>query len=292
MEDKVRKQKFLQLQFCMLLLMCTLLPDLGSLLGLPDLDIPVFCCQVFGVVGGALALYAFYQEKGKELPVPFLYLAGGGLALGLLALIPGLPEWLDYIGLIALLIALFMSKNSLSIQWNSPGSQGAYLILIAILLHVYDSIGDSVLTHIAALVGLILYFIGLGQLKEGLDEQGRKGISRLKVAVVLGLIAVIFGWIPLLGTIVAGILLMVAFVFEFLGYGAMKQSVRLGPVGQTGAGKLQISMIILLVGAFIDLFPLTGIVVGFIALIALWFVFQGWSMVLFGVENPERQDGM
>lgn len=50
------KQKFLQLQFCMLLVVCTLLPDfgslVGSLIGMPDFDIPVFCCQIIGIVGG------------------------------------------------------------------------------------------------------------------------------------------------------------------------------------------------------------------------------------------------
>lgn len=288
MEEKQRKQKFLQLQFCVLLLACTLLPDFGTLLGIPDFDIPVFCCQLVGIVGGALALYAFYQEMSKNLPVPFLACAGSGLLLGLLSLIPGIPSWLNYIGLVALLVALFMSKDSLGIQWNSKGSQGAYLILIAILLHVYDSIGDSTMTGVMALIGLILYFIGLGKLKESIDMQGAKGVSRLKIAVILGIIAVIFGWIPLLGSIVAGILLMIAFIVEFLGYGSMKQSASLGVEGQTGAGKLRISMIILLIGSVVDLFPFTGTFVGLISLIALWFVFQGWSMVLWGVEEQNE----
>lgn len=288
MEEKQKKQKFLQLQFCMLLLACTLLPEFGSLLGIPDFDVTIFCCQVIGIVGGALALYAFYQQMGKNMPVPYLACACGGLVLGMLALIPGIPNWPDYIGLIALLLALFMSKGHLGIQWNSPSSQGAYLILIAILLHVYDSIGDSTMTGIAALIGLVLYLIGLGKLKTGVDAQGALGVSRLKIAVILGIVAVIFGWIPLLGSIVAGILLMLAFIFEFLGYGSMKQSTSLGQEGQAGAGKLRISMIILLIGAFIDLFPLTGMVVGFISLIALWFTFQGWSMVLRGIEEQNQ----
>lgn len=155
------KQKFLQLQFCMLLVVCTLLPDwgslVGSLIGMPDFDIPVFCCQIVGIVGGGLALYSFYKALGKELPVPFLGIAGGGLFIALLTLIPSTPMWLDYVSLIALLIAVFMAKGSLGIQWNNPGSQGAYFILLAILLHVYDSIGDNTLTAIAALLGLILY---------------------------------------------------------------------------------------------------------------------------------------
>ena len=67
------KQKFLQLQFCTLLVVCTLLPDLGSLvgslIGMPDFDIPVFCCQIIGIVGGGLALYSFYNN--------YLYLSWG-----------------------------------------------------------------------------------------------------------------------------------------------------------------------------------------------------------------------
>ena len=105
MDEKAKKQRFLQLQFCMLLLVCTLLPDLGALLDLPSFDVAVFCCQLVGIVGGALALYGFYKEG--PLPPVFLGLSGGGIVLGVLSLIPGVPVWLDYIGLIALLIALF-----------------------------------------------------------------------------------------------------------------------------------------------------------------------------------------
>lgn len=288
------KQKFLQLQFCMLLVVCTLLPDwgslVGSLIGMPDFDIPVFCCQVVGIVGGGLALYSFYKALGKELPVPFLGIAGGGLFIALLTLIPSTPMWLDYVSLIALLIALFMAKGSLGIQWNNPGSQGAYFILLAILLHVYDSIGDNTLTAIAALLGLILYLVGLGKLKANLDTDGAKGASRLKIAVILGIVAVVFGWIPLLGGIIAGILLIIGFIFEFLGYGSMKQSALLGADGQKGAGYLRNSMIVLLVGAFIDLFPLTGLIVGLISLVALWLVFKGWNLILLGMEVEKEAE--
>lgn len=288
------KQKFLQLQFCMLLVVCTLLPDwgslVGSLIGMPDFDIPVFCCQIVGIVGGGLALYSFYKALGKELPVPFLGIAGGGLFIALLTLIPSTPMWLDYVSLIALLIALFMAKGSLGIQWNNPGSQGAYFILLAILLHVYDSIGDNTLTAIAALLGLILYLVGLGKLKANLDTDGAKGASRLKIAVILGIVAVVFGWIPLLGGIIAGILLIIGFIFEFLGYGSMKQSASLGTDGQKGAGYLRNSMIVLLVGAFIDLFPLTGLIVGLISLVALWLVFKGWNLILLGMEVEKEAE--
>lgn len=285
MDEKMKRQKFLQLQFGMLLVVCTLLPDFGSLLGIPDFDIAVFCSQLVGIILGGVALYSFYKVMGTTLSMPFLILAGGGLLLALLSLVPNMPGWLDYISLAALLIALFMSKGCLNIRRKNWGSQGAYLILIAILLHVYDGIGDTTMTAVAALIGLILYFVGLGKLKVSLNADGAKGVSRLKVAVILSLVAVIFGWIPLLGGIVAGILLAIAFLVELMGYSAMKRSVSLGVAGQRGAGKLCISMIVLLVASIIDLFPLTGMVVGLISLIALWLIFQGWSGVLEGMEN-------
>lgn len=287
MNEKTKKQNFLQLQFCLLLLACTLLPDIQSLLGIPDFDVPVFCCQLLGLVGGALALYNFWKQAGP-IPTPFLAVAGVGLLIALLSLIPGMPAWLDYIGLVALLIALFISGSSLNIRWKSTNSQGAYLVLMAILLHVYNSIGNSLTTGIVALVGLILFFVGLGKLKSGLDAKGAQGVSRLKIAVILSIVAVIVGWIPLLGSIVAGILLIIGFLLEFMGYSSMMQSASLGAEGQNGAGKLRLSMIILLVAAVIDFFPLTGIVVGLVSLVALWFVFKGWSLVLAGLENDQE----
>ena len=283
MDEKTKKMKFLQLQFCMLMMACTLLPDFWSLLGVPDFDVAAFCCQAVGVVGAGLALYAFHKG-GVQMPAPFLGIAGAGVLCGLLSLIPGMPNWLDYIGLVAALIALFMSGNSLGIQWASPASQGTYLVLMAILLHLYDSIGDSITTGIAALVGLVLFFIGLGKLKSGLDEKGAQGVSRLKIAVILRISAVIFGRIPLLGSIGAGIPLINAFIVEFRGFTASAQTATLGTEGQAGAGKLRISMIILLAGSIIGFFPLTGMIVGLISLVALWFVFKGWSMILQALE--------
>lgn len=280
----MKKQKFLQLQFCLLLLMCALLPDWSSLLGAPSLDIPVLCCQLIGIVGASLTLYSFYKDLGT-LPTPFIYIVGGGILFALCSILFSSLEWMGYIAVIALLVSLYMSKDCLGVKWNSWGSQGAYLILLAILMRVYDGIGDNTLTSIAALIGFFMYFKGLGILKESLDDAGAKGVSKLKTAVILGVIAVVFGWIPLLGGVIAGILSIIAFIFEFMGYGALKQSVSLGVEGAIGAGKLRMSMILLVVAAVIDFFPMTGIVVGLISLVALWLTFTGWSKILIGMEN-------
>ena len=285
-----RISKFLQLQFCMLLLLLTVLPEfnlLSSLLGF-NFDIPKFACKVLGLIGGGMAFYYFYkdaQSKSQQLPTPFLVTAIGGMALILLSMIPGIPSWLEYIAIILLLAALYLCKESLGIEWSNRGSQGAYFILLAVLLHVYNSIGDTMMTGIAALVGLIMYWIGLGKIRMSLDSVGEQGVSKLKIAVILGLVGVIIGWIPLIGGIIGGILAILAFVFEFMGYGLLKGSNAIGNEGQIGAGKLRTSMIILLAATVIGFIPGLGIVEKILSIIAVWFVFQGWSLILSGMET-------
>ena len=235
-----------------------------------------------------MAFYYFYkdaQSKSQQLPTPFLATAIGGMALILLSMIPGIPSWLEYIAIILLLAALYLCKESLGIEWSNRGSQGAYFILLAVLLHVYNSIGDTMMTGIAALVGLIMYWIGLGKIRTSLDSVGEQGVSKLKIAVILGLVGVIIGWIPLIGGIIGGILAILAFVFEFMGYGLLKGSNAIGNEGQIGAGKLRTSMIILLVATVIGFIPGLGIVEKILSIIAVWFVFQGWSLILSGIET-------
>lgn len=281
--------KFLQLQFCLLILVLTVLPEfdlIGSLFGF-SFDIPKFCCKVLGLVGGGMAFYYFYNEaqsKSQQLPTPFLATAIGGMALVLLAMIPGVPSWLDYIALIVLLAAIYLCKDSVGIEWKNRGSQGAYFILLAILLHVYNSIGDTMMTGVAALIGLIVYWVGLGRIRSALDTVGEQGVSKLKLAVILGLVGVVIGWIPLIGGFIGGILAILAFVFEYMGYGLLKGSNAIGNDGQVGAGKLRTSMIILLVATIIGFIPGLGIVEKILSIVSLWFVFQGWSLVLTGME--------
>lgn len=88
MDERMKDQKFLQLQFCLLLLVCALLPDLGSFIGAPSLDIPALCCQLIGIVGSGLALLAFHKSMGG-LPTPFVYIVWAGLLLALLVILPG-----------------------------------------------------------------------------------------------------------------------------------------------------------------------------------------------------------
>lgn len=300
MENKTKKMQFLQLQFCTLLVICTLLPDFSSMFGemvmgafggggasslFTGPDIVVVICKLIGLIGAGMAAYAFYQQMKDSLSPVFMGALGVGLALAILTLIPGIPSWLDYIALIALLVAFFMAKKNLGISWHTFGGQGAYMVLLAVLLHVYYGIDDKVMAGIAALIGLVVYLVGLGKLGQSMDAEGAKGVSKLKIAVWIGIVAVIFGWLPLVGGIFAGILGIIAFIIEFLGYSNLRTSDVIQAEGRDGASKLRLSMIIMVVAALIGLFPLTGLVESVLSLVALWFVFKGWTMIFAGLEN-------
>lgn len=298
MDELSKKKQFLQLQFSILLLVCSLLPDFGSAMGsslgsaiggaagslLSGPGLIVIVVRLVALVFGGMALFAFYKDD-KNLAVPFLCTVCGGMAVALLTLIPGTPFWLDYIALAALIAGLCLAKNSLGVSWNTVSSAGAYMILLACLLHCYYGIDPKISTSIAALAGLVMYLMGLGRLRQSLDEAGTGGVSKLKIAVWLGIVGAVVGVIPLLGTIVAGILGIVAFIFEFLGYSALMKSEPLHEEGRDGAGKLRISMIVMVVAAVVGFIPLMGIVAGILTLVALWFIFQGWSKILFGLEQ-------
>lgn len=293
MEEMMKKKLFVQLQFCTLLLVCTLLPDFGSMLssafGLGGLSIVVIVSRIIGLVGAGMALYSLYTSsanEGQHFPSPYLYSLGGGLVLTLISLIPDIPVWLDYVALIALLVGMYLGKSSLSISWKTLSTQGAYLILLASLLHLYSDIDSKISTNVAALVGFIIYLVGLGKLSRSLDDKGKSGVTKLKIAVIIGIIAALFGLLPLVGGIIAAIFRLIAFIFEFLGYTNLKNSETLNEQGRSGASTLRVSMILMVLAVLLGLIPLMGsTIAGVLTLIALWFVFKGWRNILFGLEN-------
>lgn len=287
--EKRKMKNYLQLQCCMLVALLSVLPQF-NLMGF-DLNVMAVLCQLVACVGAVVALVQLSGQaktEGKIIPVYFLLVVGLGILTVLGLMMPrGLPDNAGYMAALLLGIALFMSKNALNMTWRKEAMRGAYLILLALCLHLYNGIDNSALTKIGALVGLVLYFVGLGIMVKSLDDRGIEGCSKLKIAVILGIVSVVIDWIPFFGWL-ATVLVIIAFVFEFLGYGLLKTSSSLGAEGQNGAGKLRLSMIILLVGAVLGFIPAIGSVFeGIAGFIALFLVFLGWSGILLGMETEE-----
>ncbi len=283
-------RNFIIFQFSVLLLMLTTLPEINILeaLGVDMFDFKEAVCKIVGVVFAAKSLKFFmddFKAEGKELQMPLLVSAGIGLVLALITIIPSIPMWVEIIGFVALTVALILSKKSLEVEFANDGVKGAYMILLAILLNLFNDIDGTLLVSIASLVGFFIYWSSLGKLSNTLDETGGKATSKLKTAIILSIIGVVLGFIPVLGLFIAAILGVIAFFMQYKAYGILSTSSSLNEEGQAGALKLRTSMIILLVGSILGIIPVAGdMIQGFLAIVALWFVFKGWSSIMLSLN--------
>lgn len=58
---------------------------------------------------------------------------------------------------------------------------------------------------------IVLFFMGLKKLKDGLDEIGQAAVGLLNIAIIIGII-------PFLGAIVGNVLSLIALIFVFFGW--------------------------------------------------------------------------
>lgn len=278
-------KKFLQTQYCILLLILCSLPelDLFSMLTGIETNIPLILCKL---ICSILILFILYKEKSK-FSIMYIVMCGAGAAINLLSTIPNfIPDWIPYLALVLLTISIFIGKSAWDIHWKTNASEGAYLVLLAIVMHSFTFINDTMATKSMALVGLIIYLIGLGKLKQELDQQGVAGISNIKIAVLLSIVAGVLAWIPLVGGTISTIILIVAFILEFIGYGKIKLSKSVGMEGANGASMLRNSMIVFFTAALLSF--ISDNVAGITAIIALIMVFSGWTQLLFGIEYKDK----
>lgn len=156
-------------------------------------------------------------------------------------------------------------------------------ILSGALLQMFNGIGGGWASSLAAIFGMILFFMGLSKLKAGIDEAGQAGIKLLIVAAILSIIGFVFDIIPLFG-IVASIVLIAAFVVQMVGLFKLKASASIGEVGKSGITLLLVAMILAILESIFGLLPLVGGVIGSIlAIAALILVFFGWIKIQEGL---------
>ena len=74
MNETIKKKLFVQLQFCTLLLVSTLLPDFGSvassLFGMDGLSFTVIACRIIGLLGASIAYYPI--DDGSQFATPLI----------------------------------------------------------------------------------------------------------------------------------------------------------------------------------------------------------------------------
>lgn len=160
-------------------------------------------------------------------------------------------------------------------------------VLSGTLLQMFNGIGGGWASGVAAIFGLVLFFIGLIKLKEGLDEKGKSAVKLLIIAAIVAVIGFIFDIIPLMG-IIAAIVLIVAFVIELIGFIKLRSSVSIGATGKSGATLIIVAMILAILENIFSFLPAIGGIIGSIlSIMALILVFFGWLRVQDGIITED-----
>ena len=166
---------------------------------------------------------------------------------------------------------------------NKNAIKPVTLILVGNVLTIFNSIGNGWATSVVAIIGFVLFFIGLGQFKNELDEAGKSAVKLLVVAAIIGIVGLLIDFIPLVG-IVASLVYLAAYIVELVAFIKLKGSDSIGETGAKGAQLLLIAMIITLVGVLFGILPLVGgIITKLVSIAAFLLVLFGWLKVQDGV---------
>ncbi|MFI3331431.1 MAG: hypothetical protein R3Y38_06460 [Rikenellaceae bacterium] len=306
--EKQSLSKFLLMQFALLLLVVVAIPEFS----LPSVTSGAlfssflsFLVLISAVVFYVIALLFFNKKAsaaGSKLDLKFMICSALGALMVLYANLPELQSSaqayaedividaiVSVVGLALLVYSFVISSKTLGCSFTSVPAKGSYVILMSILVRTFNSMSDSWLVGIAALVALFIYWKSLTKLTEGTDEAISAGVSKLKTAIILSLVAVVVGWIPVLGWIAAPILMIIAFVMELMAYGKFTASTSFGELGQKGARKLKTSMILYIVGAGLSIIPFLGSILdSILCIVAFVLVFLGWKGIILGFEEKSK----
>lgn len=164
--------------------------------------------------------------------------------------------------------------------------QSITFILSGSLLQMFNGVGSGWASTLAAIFGIIIFFMGLKKLKDGLDEIGQAAANLLNISIIIGIVGLVIDLVPGFG-LFASIIFVAAFIFELLGFLKLKKSGSIGEVGKSGVTFLLVAMGFAILASLIGIIPFLGAMVGSVfSLAALIFVFFGWLRVQEGLlEN-------
>ena len=160
-------------------------------------------------------------------------------------------------------------------------------ILSGSLLLVFNDITENWMGKLLVLIGYIFYFKGLNKLVLGLDEIGKNGAKNLKTAVILGIIAIIIDFVPIIGG-VSIFFYFAAFILQLIGLIKLKKSKSTGKEGIKGINLILIAVVIGIFQGIFDYVPFVGhSIVFLIAILYIIFIISGWINVQRGICYSE-----
>jgi uncharacterized membrane protein len=156
-------------------------------------------------------------------------------------------------------------------------------VIAGALLQMFNGIGGGWASSLTAIFGLVLFFIGLKKLKDGMDEAGQGAVKLLIIAAIMGVVGLVFDLIPLLG-LISSIIFIAAFIVELIGFIKLKTSASIGEAGKGGVTLLIVAMTLAIVQSIFGLLPFVGGIIGSIlSIVAIILVFFGWLKIQEGI---------
>lgn len=168
---------------------------------------------------------------------------------------------------------------------------GIFAAIAALSGSVGGALWIGVLTGIAAILGYVLYIMGLGELQSMLKGEDASSISKVKTAAILLIIgaavSVIFAIVPfvgvIVGSIISGILNLIGCILCVLAFSALKKSTTFPESARGGVSQLFTAYVLYLVNYGLLLTVILAVVAPIISLIAFIMMIIGWA----NVKNAE-----
>lgn len=133
--------------------------------------------------------------------------------------------WASSLTAIFGMVLFFKGLSALKEGLDEAGQGGVKLLITAAILSIIGFVFDiiplmGIVASIILLAAFIVELVGFLKLKASasIGEEGKKGISLLLVAMILGIITSILGLIPFIGAIVGSIVSIIALVLVFFGW--------------------------------------------------------------------------
>lgn len=153
-------------------------------------------------------------------------------------------------------------------------------IISGALLQMFNGVEDGFASTIITIFGFIMFFTGLGNLRNLIDPAGQSAANLLRAAALVGAASAVIDLIPFIGGIIATIGYLFAFIIELIGLNQFKSSRTFGATGKSGFTLLTVAMVLAVVRAIFGFIPFFGgIIASVLSIIAVMLILMGWMKV-------------
>ena len=234
---------------------------------------------IIKIAGIALLVFGIVNNiagwKGV-MPIPFMVVAGFAAVSSIVSMIPIIGYVFTWIAFIVSIVAIFLAAGAFNVQWKNPATAGAVVLAMGTTAAFYEVVDSILFVNLAAIAAYVLVMMNAPKMNSVLSADAQ---SKLKIAVICGIVASVMKMIPVVSTLLAWLPYTVFVVFLIIAFMGWKNSF-------PAANLVFVAAIVLLVEECLDFIPVVCyFVCPFIALAAIVLSVFGWYNVINKLEK-------